>query len=99
MSKLGDTGNMKLWPVLGTRGLFFPGETLVDSGTSISGMAYYIAEFWGGDTHNPRISSGRIAAQFVVEDAFGRKSSARIVFSEVPLGRAKSLIEDIDRIG
>jgi hypothetical protein len=95
---LGDSENVKFWPVLGQRGLLPGGDTLIDSGTSISGMAYYVAELYGGETWNPQIKDGEITGKIVIKDVFGKKAHCEIIFSETPLEEVTSMIEGIEKI-
>ncbi len=88
----------KVWPVLGQKGLSFEGNTLIDSGCSISGMAYYVAECYGDEGWNPRIDNGKIIGELVIKDVFDKKARSKIVFSETPLDRIESMIEGITKI-
>ena len=97
--KLGKSGNVKVYPVLGQKGPFFEGHTLIESGTSISGMVYYIAEFYGNGDWDPRIKDKKIKGEFAVKDVFGNKAHTKIVFSEISLEKVKSMIEGIEQIG
>jgi len=87
-----------MWSVLGQRGLSFEGNTVIDAGCSIAGMAYYVAEFYGGEGWNPNIDESKITGKLVIKDVFGKKSHAKIVFSEIPLERVESMIEGIAKI-
>jgi len=95
---LGDSGNVKFWPVLGQRGLLFSGDTLIDSGTSISGMVYYVAELYGGEAWNPQIKNGKITGKLVIKNVFGKKAHCKIIFSETTLEKVTSMIEGIEKI-
>jgi len=96
--KIGKSGNVKIYPVLGQRGEFFEGNTLIEPGASIIGMAYYTAEFYGTETWNPIIKDNKIEARFIIKDVFGNKKSTKVVFSEVSLDWIKSIIEGIENI-
>ncbi|MFC1994951.1 hypothetical protein ACFLVK_00910 [Chloroflexota bacterium] len=87
---------IKIWPVLGQKGLSSEGSTVIDSGCSISGMVYYFVEFYGGESWNPKVEEGKITGKFVIEDVFGKKSQTEIVFSEKPLEEVKAMIEGIE---
>lgn len=95
--ELGESGHVKALPVLGQRGLF-SGETMIDSGDKISGMAYYVAFFWGDGDWNPQIVEGKIKGKFVIKNAFRKKTSCTIVFSEISLEKATSMIPGIEKI-
>ncbi|TKJ47580.1 hypothetical protein CEE34_02935 [Candidatus Aerophobetes bacterium Ae_b3a] len=83
---------------LGQRGLLFGGDTLVDSGTSISGMVYYVAELYGGEAWNPQIKNGKITGKLVIKGVFGKKAYCKIIFSERSLEEVTSMIEGIEKI-
>lgn len=95
---IGKSGHRKIFPVLGQKGSLSLGETLVDSGTSISGMAYYIAEFYGNESWNPVIIDKKIIGKIVIKDIFGNIAHAKFNFSNVSLEYVKSIIEEIDKI-
>lgn len=71
---------------------------MIASGGKISGMTYYIAEFYGDRIFNPIIKGNKINGEFFVIDVFGKKISCKIIFSETPLEKIKSLIKDIEKI-
>jgi hypothetical protein len=96
--QLGESKNTKAWPVLGQKGLYFEGNTMVTSGNSIAGFAYYIAEFCGSDEWNPIIKDGKTSAQIKVRSVFGNTASAKIIFKEITLDKARQFIPDIDKI-
>ena len=96
--KIGKSRNVKIYPVLGQKGEFFEGNTLIEPGSSIIGMAYYTTEFYGAETWNPIIKDNKIEARFIIKDVFGNKKSTKVVFSEVSLDWIKSIIEGIENI-
>lgn len=96
--QLGQSDYLKAWPVLGQKGVFFPGDTMVKSGSSIAGFAYYIAEFYGEDSWNLLIKNGKVTGYFVVKGVYGRKATAKIIFNEIPLEQAKKMIPNVDKI-
>src|SRR6266540_5654554 len=93
------SGGTKAWPVLGVRGLHYSGETIVASGGSITGFAYYLYECYGHESWNPRMDNERIHARFYVTSVFGQRASCEISFRELRLDEAKSMVSEIDRIG
>ncbi len=97
-AELSKSGHIKAWPVLGQKGIHFGGNTLIDSGTSISGMAYYIAEVYGSESWNPVIKNGKINGKFVITDVFGNKAKTEIIFNESTVERVKTMIENIELI-
>jgi hypothetical protein len=94
--KLAD--NMKIYPVLGTRGPTFEGNTMVRSGSYISGFAYYVASFYGGDGWNPSIKDDTVTGKIIIKDIFGNRNSAIIKFSKIPLEKAQAMVPDIEKI-
>ncbi|MGB3346516.1 MAG: hypothetical protein WBA71_04600 [Candidatus Humimicrobiia bacterium] len=95
---LGKSGNIKVLPVMGQRGLLFNDVTMIESGASISGMIYYFAEFYGDEVWNPIIKKGEITGKLEIKDVFNKKVYCKIVFSEKPLEEVKSMIEGIEKI-
>jgi hypothetical protein len=90
--------HFKMLPQLGQRTLSFEGNTSVDSGDSISGTVYYVYECWGDPLWDPIIKDGKINGKFVIRDAFGNKTSCKIVFSERPLEEIEKLAEGIQHM-
>ena len=95
---MGDSENIKIYPVLGQRGLFHEGLTMIKSGGVVSGMSYYIADFYGGEGWDPFIKEGKAVGRIVVKDMFGNVSKFNIFFTKITLDRAKNIIKDIDKI-
>ena len=93
---MGDS--FKLWPVLGQRDLHFEGDTVVEPGTSISGMAYYIYHVWGDPGFDPRIIGGEVSATLTVTNVFGQSSSCRLRLKERPLSEIQKMAPGIERI-
>lgn len=96
--KLGKTGNVKILPSLGTKGLFHDGSTSIRPGNSISGVSYFFISFYGGDYYNPIFKDNKILGKFVIIDGFGRKTEKEILFNEMPLEKIKEMVPDIDKI-
>lgn len=96
--ELGQSGSVKVWPVLGQKGQFHQGNTMVKSGSGISGFIYYIAEFYGGGYWNPLIIDKKAVGKIVIQSVFGNKAKAKIMFTEITLEKAKKMIENIDKI-
>jgi len=96
----GASENIKFYPVLGQKTPHFEGSTLVKSGASTLGMAYYIAEVYGSEDWDPPIAEdGKVQAKVGIEDAFDNKTSCKITFSEISLERAGEIVPGIARIG
>lgn len=89
----------KVLPVLGQRGPAYGGDLMVESGSGITGTAYYVAEFWGHEGYNPIIKGGKITGTLVVRNVLGGKAKKTIVFSEQSLEEVKKIIPNIVLIG
>lgn len=96
--QLGQSGVPKTYQVLGLKGEFSTGETMVRSGGSISGFAYYIFEYVEGDELSLATKHGTVMGKAVISDVFGKRTSAKIVFKEIPLDEAKKFVTGIDKI-
>jgi hypothetical protein len=96
--KVGKTDNVKILPVLGTRGLFHDGSTSIRPGNSISGVSYFFVSFYGDDYYSPMFKDNKILGKYVIIDGFGRKTETEILFNEIPLGKIKEMVPDIDKI-
>jgi hypothetical protein len=97
-AELGKSGNIKIWPVLGQKGTLSDGSTLVDSGSSVSGMTYYVAEFYGNDLWNPVMKDKNIIGKICIKDIFGGQAKTSILFKEVPLSYVQGMIEGVEKI-
>ncbi len=92
-------GITKYFPVLGTQGpVMSTGDTTIDSGGSITGWAYFHAEYYGEDTWKPVIKNGEIKGDFVVHDVFGGKTKAKIVFRRKELAFIEKILPAIEKI-
>lgn len=96
--EVGESGSVKVWPVLGTKGQFHDGDTMIKAGSSVSGFAYYVAEFYGRGAWNPFLQDGKAVGTIRIQSVFGNHSESRIFFKEIPLERAKRLVEGIDKV-
>lgn len=95
---LGGTQNIKSWPVLGTKGVYFEGDTMIRSGDSIGGFAYYFAEVYGSDDWNPTIENGKTTARIRVRGVYGKAAYAKITLTEKTLDEVSKFIPNIDKI-
>jgi hypothetical protein len=95
---LGSSGHKKALAVLGCVGIYHDGNTMVKSGASIAGMAYYTAKFYGDSVFNPLFVGGKTRGIIEVKSVFGQKTTVKIEFTEISLEKAKSMIENIDQI-
>jgi len=95
---VGKSGLWKMYPVLGHAGQASTGSTLVKSGSSISGFAYYVFEYVGGNEWNLIESDRTVTGKVVVTDIFGKSASQNVVFREISLGRALSMVPNIDQV-
>lgn len=88
----------KAYPVLGTQGALFQGETMVKSGASVSGFCYYVVEFFGHSNWDLRVHDGTTAAHMVVHSIFGNTAKTKVVFKEISLQKAEAVIPGIANI-
>jgi len=95
-AKIGE--HVKLYPVLGQRGLHFEGDTLVESGCSTSGMVYYLYECYGGEGWDPSMTKKQIAGVFQVSDGFNRKAKCTVQFTQKSLEEIKEFAPGIEVI-
>ena len=95
---LGQTQNIKAWPVLGTKGIYHQGDTMIRSGDSIAGFAYYLIEVYGSDDWNPTIENGKTIVRIRVRGVFGKEAHANITLTEKTLAEVSKLIPDIDKV-
>jgi hypothetical protein len=95
---LGKSGASKAYPVFGHKGQFSTGETMVKSGGSISGFAYYVYEYVGGNQWSVVGHDGKVTGKIVVSDVFGNIATTKVVFTEIPLDRARSFVTEIDKV-
>jgi hypothetical protein len=93
------SGIVKRYPVLGVKSLDYDGSTMIASGSSTSGWAYYVVQVCGGPEWNPAMKEGRSAGKIVVQSIFGDKSSTQIVFREVALEKLSQMIQGFESIG
>lgn len=92
-------GFSKTYPVLGVGGLAHGGGTVVESGCSISGWAYFVAEYYGSADWKPIIKNDEIKGTFLVRDIFGGKAKTTVAFSRQELGYVSTLVPGIETIG
>lgn len=95
---LGDTQNIKAWPVLGTKGVYLEGDTMIRSGDSIGGFAYYFIEVYGPDDWNPIIENGKTTVRIRVRGVYGKAACVNITLTEKTFDEISKFIPDIDKI-
>jgi hypothetical protein len=88
----------KVFPVLGQAGPSHEAQTVVESGCSVSGWAYYAAEYYGDEEWNPVIEDEKIEGTFVVCDVLGGATKTQVTFSRVELLTVEDLISGIATI-
>lgn len=84
---------------LGVKSPYYDGSTMIASGSSVSGFAYYVAELFGGPDWNPPIKYGKSTGKVVVRSIFGDETGTDIVFREITLEKLRQVIRGIDTIG
>jgi hypothetical protein len=92
------SGNVKVYNVLGARGPLTDGETRLEAGGTVSGMAYYVYECWGDHDWDPRVSDGRVTVMIRARDVFGNRASARIICSEKSVEELEALVPSLSTI-
>ena len=95
-ASLGQSTMPKFYPVLGLKGQNFPGEAMVKSGGMVSGFAYYIYEYVGGNEWSMVARDGTVSGKITVTDVFEKKASVTVVFREISLDKAKSYVPNIE---
>jgi hypothetical protein len=96
MLKMGTHG--KVFAVLGQKGVVHEGRTRIDPGDSTSGMVFYVYEWWGHESWEPRVRKGRVRGSFKIRDVYGGTARCCISFAEKELDFIKQLIPDIESI-
>jgi hypothetical protein len=96
--ELGRSGSLKIWPVLGQKGVFHHGDTMLKSGDSMAGFSFHVAEFYGDESWNPRVCNRKAVGEVLVRSVFGQKAKSKVFLSEIPLEKAKKMVEGIDQI-
>jgi len=86
----------KYLPILGIKSLEFSGETLVRSGQSIAGIAFYSYECYGDESFDPFIDSGIINGKLIVRDVFDKKVSCSCIIPRKDLDHVKTYIPNIE---
>jgi len=88
--------NIKSFPVFGIKTQSYDGSTLIKSGDSIAGFAYYVCEYYGNISWDPHIEEKKIQSKLVVTGVYGKKATTDVTLSEISIEKVKSLIPDID---
>ncbi|MBN1591720.1 MAG: hypothetical protein JW941_00565 [Candidatus Coatesbacteria bacterium] len=95
-----EVEELRYFPVLGERTERFDGNTLIESGMSISGIAYYVADVYGSDGWDPSLGKDRsVEGKFRIQDVLDNETSCKIIFSEISLDRAREIVPGIGKIG
>ncbi|MDX2086040.1 MAG: hypothetical protein SFZ03_11715 [Candidatus Melainabacteria bacterium] len=89
-------GHVKILSVLGQKSLVTEGDTHIISGGSISGMAFYIYEYYGDDGWDLKVKDSTITAYFRIQDVFGKTAKRKIKFSEKPLEHLQEVLPGFD---
>ena len=96
--ELGNSGHIKHWPVLGQKTISFEGNTLVDSGTSVSGIVYYQLQVYGSKEWNPKIENEKITGVLKVTDVFGKQARCKITFRHLPFEEVSKIVQNLEMI-
>lgn len=87
--------HLKVFPVLGQKGLIHQGEVRIDSGDSTGGMAFYVYECFGSDSWDPLVRDGKIKGRYTVRDVFGGKAKCQVIFREKTLEDVEAMIPSL----
>ncbi len=85
-------GHAKVWNVLGQQGLYSSGETRVEPGSSIGGLAYYLMEVWGSESYDPEVRDGKIRATLKVSTVLGHQAKGTVVLQHQPLEKVEEIL-------
>jgi hypothetical protein len=93
--------NLLPFPVLGVRGIYFGGETMIKSGGSITGYIYYVYWFSAErDDEQPSVKLDKVEGQLVVKSifarGFGNTAKTKILFAQRPLDEVKKIVDGIE---
>lgn len=88
-------GGAKVFAVLGTTGLV-GGETMVPSGASIVGFAYYTYACYGDPQWDPDFQTdGTVHVTFRVTGVLGRATKCAVILKEKPLSEIQEMADGI----
>ena len=93
--EIGIGSYRKYLGVLGQQGVHFGGDTLIDSGCSISGTVFFKYECYGDSGWDPPCFNNRIRGDFRITDIFGGKASTTILFTKKTLEEMRVMAPDI----
>jgi hypothetical protein len=94
---------LKRVPILGQMSDKFNGNTVVESGCSVSGLAFFNLEAYGGNRFDPkaiqRIEHARsLDVRVCVTDCFGKRWNSKFTLAEKSFAEMNRRIPNIDRI-
>lgn len=99
MLDLTERETVKIWPVLGQGGILpGGGDTMVVSGASVSGMAYYLYECYGDSMWDPVEKDGIVEGVFRVKSVFRNKAKTKIQFRKKQLEEIEKMVPGISKI-
>jgi len=96
--QMGDSEHEKPLPVLGQGGIYYSPDTVVDSGTSTSGVCYYIVEYSNDIKNSIKIKDDKIEGRIVIKDIFDNETSTKINFKKKKLNFLMDNIKNINDI-
>lgn len=89
---------LKVLPVLGLKGIYTDGSTLVKSGHSISGMAYYEFEVWGDLIWDPIIKNEQITVKIQINSVLENKDSLQFEVKNYSYEKVEQMIPNLDKL-
>lgn len=93
--KLGK--EMKTYPVLWQRGLYQEGNPMLESDVSISGVAYFVGEFYSDNGLGFLITNDTMRGKFIIETGRDERVSKELTFNKVDIGEVRRFVDDIDK--
>jgi len=97
--ELGESGSVKVVPVLGQRGMLLGGgDTMMVSGGSVSGMAYYLYGCYGDTEWDPLKKDGVVTGVFQAKSVFRNKAKTKFQFHEKSIDEIEKMVPGISKI-
>ena len=92
-------GFTKSMPILGQVTSWHNGEVMVNSGASISGMTYFVYQYYGNPSWGPKIINNKITAKIKVKNVFGQSISKKIIFAKKETSWIEESFPNITKYG
>jgi Holliday junction resolvase len=95
---MGDSEHEKSLPILGQGGIYYPPDTVIDSGTSTSGVCYYVVEYFNDIKDNIKVKDDKIEGKIIIKDIFDNETSTKINFQKKELNFLMNNVKNINDI-